>query len=155
MMSRPKQVDSKIPRGKAAFHTLLPAAAFLIGGTAGLETAGVATVGLTGLAMAVSVIGGPKLSLIGQLFKLIRRTFNLKPGQPEEAAPHVFAEAVGAVFLLGSAAALLWLSPVVGWTLALIVVGLAALNWLAGICVGCQMYLLIARLRGRVRLAAQ
>lgn len=150
-MPTPKQVDSKIPRGKAAFHTLLPAAAFLIGGTPGL-----AIVGLTGAAMAISVIGGPKVSLIGQAFKFIRRTFNLKPGQPEEVAPHIFAEAVGAVFLLASAAALLWLSPTfVGWALALIVVALAALNWLAGICVGCQMYLLIAKLRGRTRLAAQ
>jgi hypothetical protein len=149
-MSRPKQVDSKIPRGKAAFHTLLPAAAFLIGGTPGL-----AIVGLTGAVMAASVVGGPQLSVIGQAFKLIRRTFKLKPGQPEEAAPHIFAEAIGAIFLLSSAAALFWWKPAVGWGLALVVVALAALNWLAGICVGCQMYLLIARLRGRVRLAAQ
>jgi hypothetical protein len=149
-MSEPKQVDSKVPRGKAAFHTLLPALAFLIQGTPGLVI-----VGLTGAAMAVSVLGGPKVSLIGRAFKLIRRAFNLKPGQPEAAAPHIFAEAVGAIFLLGSAAALLWWKPTVGWGLALIVVALAALNWLAGICVGCQMYLLISRLRGRVRLAAQ
>jgi hypothetical protein len=149
-MSRPKQVDSKIPRGKAAFHTLLPAAAFLIGGTPGL-----AIVGLTGAAMAISVIGGPKVSLIGQAFKFIRRTFNLKPGQQEEAAPHIFAEMIGAIFLLASAAALFWWNATVGWALTLIVVALAALNWLAGICVGCQMYLLIARLRGRTRLAAQ
>ena len=152
-MARPKQVDSKVPRGKAAFHTLLPAAAFVVGGVN--KEVGLTIVGLTGLAMALSVAAGPRFSLIGRLFLAIRKSFKLKSGQPEEAAPHVFAEAVGAVFLLSSAAALAFISSsVLGWTLALIVVALAALNWLAGICVGCQVYLLIARLRGRVRLAS-
>jgi uncharacterized protein DUF4395 len=152
-LARPKQVDSKVPRGKAAFHTLLPAAAFVLGALS--KEVGLAIIGLTGLAMAVSVAAGPRYSLIGLLFRQLRKAFNLKPGKPEEAAPHVFAEAVGAVFLLSSAAALAFLSSsVLGWTLALIVVALAALNWLAGICVGCQVYLLIARLRGRVRLAS-
>jgi hypothetical protein len=151
-VARPKQVDSKVPRGKAAFHTLLPAVAFVLGAVN--KEVGLAIIGLTGLAMTVSVAAGPRYSLIGLLFRQLRKAFNLKPGKPEEAAPHVFAEGVGAVFLLSSAAALAFWSSVVGWTLALIVVGLAALNWLAGICVGCQVYLLIARLRGRVGLAS-
>ena len=35
------------------------------------------------------------------------------------------------------------------WTLALIVAALAGLAAVTGICVGCEMYLWLARLRGR------
>jgi type IV pilus assembly protein PilV len=44
-------------------------------------------------------------------------------------------------FLLGASA--------VGWTLTLIVTALAALAAVTGICVGCEMYLALARLRRR------
>jgi hypothetical protein len=149
-VARPKQVDSKVPRGKAAFHTLLPAAAFLLG-----EPAGPFVVLAVGLIMTASVAGGPKFSVFGRLFnQVIRPTLKIKPGSPEEAAPHLFAEALGALFLLASAAALFLGATTLGWALALLVVALAALNWLAGICVGCQTYLIIARLRGRAKLAA-
>lgn len=153
-MASARQVDSKLPRIKAAFHTFLPAAGFLVGGVA--ETAGVAIVGVTGLLMALSVTAGPNASVIGKAAVAVRKALSLKPGSPEDAAPHRFAEAVGAVFLVTSAA-LLGLSSfsVLGWGLSLAVVALAALNWLAGICVGCQMYLVLARLRGRVKLASQ
>lgn len=149
-MARPAQVDSKAPRGKAAFHAILPALAFLIG-----EPWGFVLIGGVGAAMAISVLAGPRWSLIGLAFNRgVRRIFRIKPGKLEESAPHVFAEAVGAVFLLGSATAGALGATTVGWVLALTVVALAALNWLAGICVGCQMYLLGTRLRNR-RLAAQ
>lgn len=151
-MSHPKQVDSKIPRAKAAFHTILPAAAFLFFPEG---SAGTIIVALTGLAVAASVVGGPKVSLFGRLFtQLIRPALKLAPGQPDDAAPHRFSEALGGVFLLGSAALLALGNTRVGWGLALLVVALAALNWLAGICVGCQTYLLIQRLRTRGRAVA-
>lgn len=152
-MSAPATVDSKVPRGKAAFHTLLPAIAFVIDATAGV-TAGRVIVGATGLAMAVSVIGGPRYSLLGRLFnQVVRPALRIGPGVQEDVAPHRFAELVGAVFLI-VAFGLLWVSEVAGWALVLIVVALAALNWLAGICVGCQMYLLGLRLRARMRATA-
>lgn len=152
-MASSRQVDSKLPRIKASFHTFLPAMGFLVGGVA--ESAGIVIITVTGLLMAVSVVAGPKASLIGKAAVGLRSALNLKRGTPEDAAPHRFAEAVGAIFLLLSAALLALTSfAVVGWGLSLVVVALAALNWLAGICVGCQMYLLIARLRGRARLAS-
>jgi hypothetical protein len=146
-MSSPAQVDSKVPRGKAAFHTLLPALAFLL--SAASLPAGRLLVGATGLAMAVSVVGGPRFSVFGKLFnKVIRPALRIGPGSPEDVAPHRFAEAIGAVCLL-AAFALLWVLETAGWAIVLLVVALAALNWLAGICVGCQLYLLGARLLGR------
>lgn len=145
-MASEAHVDSVVPRGKAVFHAVLPAIAFLVEGTG----AGV-IVGLTGLAMLVSVLGGPKLSIIGRAFNsLIRPALKIGPGKPEAAAPHRFAELVGAVFLLASAAFYLAGATSIAGSLALIVVALATLNAAAGICVGCQMYLLFKRLGNKV-----
>jgi uncharacterized protein DUF4395 len=139
----PAVVDSKVPRGKAAFHTLLPALAFLVD-----KPAGPIIVGVTGALMALSVLGGPTYSVFGKLFqKVVRPALKIGPGKPEVVAPHRFAEALGAVFLLAAAAAG-FSSGANEWIwkgLTLMVAALAALNWLAGICVGCQMYLLIKR----------
>jgi hypothetical protein len=147
-MSRPDQVDSKVPRGKAAFHTLLPVAAFLIDQP--LAPAGKVIIALTALAMTVSVVGGPRWSLFGRLFhQVIRPALKIGPGTREAAAPHRFAETMGAVFLLAATGAFLLGLAVVGWALSLLVAALAALNWLAGICVGCQMYPLVRRLGAR------
>lgn len=152
-MGAPTQVDSKVPRGKAAFHTLLPALAFLLY-AASPSPVGRLLVGATGLAMAISVVGGPRLSLFGRLFnQVIRPSLRIGPGTPEEVAPHRFAEAIGAVCLL-AAFGLMWVAEAAGWAIVLLVVALAALNWLAGICVGCQLYLIGARLLGRSKAAA-
>lgn len=144
-MARPEVVDSNLPRGKAAFHSLLPSAAYLIGGRPGAWI-----VTLTGLAMAASVLLGPKYSIFGRLFqKAIRPALRIGEGRKETVAPHRFAEAVGAVFLLAAALSFALDSLFVGWFLTLAVAALAALNWLAGICVGCQIYLVLQRFRAK------
>jgi len=147
-MTRPGQVDSQVPRGKAAFHTLLLVAAFLVDKP--FPPAGKVIVALTALAMTVSVLGGPRWSLFGRLFQqVVRPATHLGPGTIEAAAPHRFAEMVAAIVLLAATGAFLLGLAVVGWTLSLLVAALAALNWLAGFCVGCQMYVLLRRLRAR------
>lgn len=137
-------MDAAVPRGKAAFHAILPAAAFLIDTVA--SPAGKYLVGFTAIAMTLSVLGGPQWSLFGITFnKVIRPGFKIRPGAREAAAPHRFAETLGAVFLLAASASFLLGVAPLGWALALLVSALAAVNWLAGICVGCQMYVLIRR----------
>jgi hypothetical protein len=145
-VARPALVDSKVPRGKAAFHAILPALAFLVGGKAGPVIAGV-----TGVLMALSVLAGPRYSVFGILFKtVVRPVLKIGPGKLEEVAPHRFAEAIGAVLLVLAGAAGITGAPDVIWkSVSLLVAALAALNWLAGICVGCQMYLLFKRATAR------
>ena len=64
-----------------------------------------------------------------------------------------FAAAVGVAFLgLGSLAFLAG-APGVGWALALVVAALAGLAAATGLCVGCEMWLWVARRRG-VRVVA-
>ena len=142
-MGRPGQTDSAIPRNKAIIHAVIPALAFLLGG----KTSSYVLLS-TGLVMTLSVALGPRYSLFGIIVRKLRSRLGAKPGKVEEAAPHVFAEAVGAAFLLGASAAYATGRTTLGAGLALIVVALATLNAAAGICVGCQAYLLFRRLRG-------
>jgi hypothetical protein len=61
--------------------------------------------------------------------------------------PHRFAQGLGAVFL---AVGFIFLGQdyaALGWGLAWLVVGLAALNLFAGFCVGCAVYYWLSRLR--------
>jgi thiol-disulfide isomerase/thioredoxin len=55
------------------------------------------------------------------------------------------------VFLGASTIAFSFGASTLGWTLALIVAALAAAAATTGICVGCEMYVLLVRLRGGVR----
>lgn len=145
-MARSKQVDSAIPRGKAAFHAVIPAAAFLLGHPTGTWIAAI-----TGVVMLASVLAGPRGSVFGLLFQnVVRPLINIKPGRVEEAAPHRFAELVGALFLLAASAVETAGLSGLSQALILIVVALATLNALAGICVGCQLYLVFKRTQAKL-----
>lgn len=122
-------------------HALLPAVAFLAG-----PPWAVYLLAFTGLAMTASVWGGPSLSLFGWLFNsVLKPALHIKPGRPEDPRPHRFAEALGAACLLAAAVFYATGPMVVGQVLSLMVVALALLNAVGGICVGCQMYLLVRR----------
>jgi hypothetical protein len=70
------------------------------------------------------------------------------PAELEDPRPPRFAATIGVVFLVAASLAFLAGSAVVGWTLALIVAALAGLAATTGICVGCEVYLFLARRRG-------
>lgn len=87
------------------------------------------------------------------LFKLIYQKW-LKPANllkpniiDDDPAPHRFAQAVGALFLLASSSVLLVLgNPGLGWGLAWVVIVLAAINLFFGFCTGCFMYYQLDRI---------
>jgi hypothetical protein len=144
-MSAPAQVDSVVPRAKAWFHAILPAIAFVVG-----VPIAPYLLAFTGLVMAVSVLAGPRYSLFGRLFnQVIRPAARIGKGRPEPVAPHRFAEALGAICLIAAAIFYFAGAHGAGQVLTLMVVALALLNAAAGICIGCQMYLLIKRAQGR------
>lgn len=130
-----------MPRAKAWIHAFLAGLSFL----AGLPIAPY-LLAATGLAMAASVLGGPRFSVFGRLFNsLLRPAMRIQPGHPEDPRPHRFAEALGAICLLAAAVFYVTGPVVAGQVLSLMVVALALLNAAGGICVGCQMYLLMRR----------
>jgi ABC-type uncharacterized transport system permease subunit len=72
----------------------------------------------------------------------------LKPRIVEDdPAPHRFAQAIGAVFLIASILLLfLTTAHIAGWTLDLIVFALSGLNFSVGFCAGCFVYYHLGRL---------
>jgi Domain of unknown function (DUF4395) len=66
----------------------------------------------------------------------------------DDPAPHRFAQAVGASFLVASTICLFALpeAPAVGWGLDLIVFVLATLNLTVGFCAGCFVYYQLGRI---------
>jgi Domain of unknown function (DUF4395) len=79
-------------------------------------------------------------------FELVQPRFG--EGPVEDSRPPRFANLVGVV-VLGGASVLLALGyDTAGWALGLLVAGLALLAATTGLCVGCELYRLGARLRG-------
>lgn len=96
---------------------------------------------------------GPKYGPVLVFFAKVVRPRLDPPAELEDPRPPRFAATVGVIFLVGSTAAFVAGAATLGWALALIVAALAALAATTGICVGCELYLLVARRRG-VELAA-
>jgi hypothetical protein len=79
-------------------------------------------------------------------FELIQP--RVREGELEDSRPPRLANAIGTLFL-GAAAAAWWLgAPVVGTVLGGIVAALALVAASTGLCAGCELYRLTARLRG-------
>ena len=99
---------------------------------------------------AVMLIGTffPNIALFKAVYWFLLKP--LKIARPDvrrdNPEPHLFAQGVGGIVLLAATLAFLAGAPVAGWALAWVVVALAALNLLAGICVGCLMYYWLNRL---------
>ena len=103
-------------------------------------------VAFVGLVMLVGTLYPP-----ASLFKLIysrvlKPAGLLKPNLvADEPQPHLFAQGVGALFLVVASIAFLAGLPILGWGLAAIVAVLAAVNLFLGFCLGCFMYYQLAR----------
>ena len=102
--------------------------------------------GLVSLVMlAGSAVGRPGFGWV--YTRLLRPRGWVKPDvlldNPE---PHRFAQGFGGVVTIAGFLALLGGLPVLGWALAWLVAGLAALNLFGGFCVGCAMYYWLNRL---------
>jgi uncharacterized protein DUF4395 len=69
-------------------------------------------------------------------------------GRIEDSRPPRFANQVGAAFLSVATIAFLAGAATFGWVLVLIVSTLALFSAMSGICLGCEMYVAIARARG-------
>jgi len=105
---------------------------------------------LVAFVSAVMLIGTvfPKVALFKAVYWYILKPAKIaRPDvRRDNPEPHLFAQGVGGTFLLVATAAFFANIAVLGWTLAWIVVALAALNLFAGICVGCMMYYWFNRL---------
>jgi hypothetical protein len=132
-------IDSRGPRSNQAVIGTLALVAFL----AGWEW----LPALLALQLAVGLTLGRRFCLpCLAYFELIQPRFG--EGPIEDSRPPRFANLVGLMFLGGATLAFLLGAPAVGWTLTLIVAALALLAAATGLCAGCEVYKLTARLRG-------
>jgi hypothetical protein len=132
-------IDSRAPRANQAVIGALALLAFLTGAEW--------LVALLAAQLAIGLTLGRRFCLPCLLyFELIQPRFG--EGPIEDSRPPRFANMVGVAFLGAATAAFLLGLPALGWTLALIVSALALLAATTGLCAGCEMYRLSARLRG-------
>jgi uncharacterized iron-regulated membrane protein len=132
-------IDPRGPRFAAAITTVVLALAFV------LDSAWV--LGFQVLVFAVAAIAGLQWSPYAWLYRTLVRPRLAPPAELEDPAPPRFAQAVGLVVAglgLVFAVAGVDLAVEVGAGLAFIA---AALNAVFGLCLGCELYLLLARLR--------
>ena len=104
-------------------------------------------IGLLAAQLAVGLTLGRRFCLPCLLYFEVLQP-RLGEGRLEDARPPRFANIVGVVFLGAATLALVLGASTIGWVLALIVSALALLAATTGLCVGCEAYLWIARLRG-------
>lgn len=132
------QIDPRGPRF-AALVTTCVFIAVLITGSAWLLAA-------QAVVFAIATVFGLRYAPYGQVYKYLIRPRLGPPGELEDEAPPRFAQGVGLVIsvagVIGYATGLTGLG-IVAAALGLIA---AFLNGAFGLCLGCEMYLLIRRI---------
>jgi hypothetical protein len=138
-------VDSRGPRFGAAITTAVLAVVLVTAGASHL-VAGLILLVQT-LVFAVGALAGLRYAPYGLIFRYLVRPRLGPPSKTEQEAPPRFSQGVGMVFAgigtIGFAAGL----PVLGIVFAAFALAAAFLNAVFDYCVGCQMYLLIQRIR--------
>jgi hypothetical protein len=132
-------IDSRAPRTNQAIVGTLSLVAFLTGWWPIL--------GLLAAQLAIGLTFGRRYCLPCLLyFEVLQPRFG--EGPIEDSRPPRFANIVGVIFLGAATLAHAVGFPAIGWGLGLIVAALALLAATTGLCVGCEMYKIGARIRG-------
>jgi len=138
-------VDSRGPRFGAVITTVVLAVVLVTAGVSHLA-AGWILFAQT-LVFAVGALAGLRYAPYGLIFRHLVRPRLGPPSKTEPEAPPRFSQGVGMVFAgvgaIGFAAGL----PVLGVVFAAFALTAAFLNAAFDYCLGCQMYLLIQRIR--------
>lgn len=133
------QIDPRGPRF-GAILTMVMFAVVLVTGNVWVLTA-------QAVVFAAGTFGGLTASPYGLAYKWLVRPRLGPPAELEDAAPPRFAQAVGLVIsLAGIAGYAAGLTPL-GLTAAALGLVAAVLNGVFGLCLGCEMYLMIRRAR--------
>jgi Domain of unknown function (DUF4395) len=138
-------VDSRGPRFGASITTVVLAVVLITAGVSHL-VAGWLLFAQT-LIFAVGALAGLRYAPYGLIFRHLVRPRLGPPSKTEPEAPPRFSQGVGMVFAgigaIGFAAGV----PLIGIVFAAFALAAAFLNAAFDYCLGCQMYLLIQRIR--------
>jgi hypothetical protein len=143
--TQPDRVDVRGPRFAAWITTAVLVVALIISPIS--PPAAAILLGLQAVVFAIGAIGGPRRHPYGQVFgKLVAP--RLGPVKEREPVPPLkFAQLVGLVFAVCGVAGFVAGVPLVGVIATAAALVAAFLNAAFGICLGCQLYPLVARFR--------
>ena len=143
------RVDVRGPRFAAWVTTAVLALALIVSAASPLAAAVI--LGVQAVIFAIGAVGGPRRHPYGRVFAsaVAPRLGPVKEREP--VAPLKFAQLVGLIFALVGVAGFAVGAFVVGFFVGLVATAAALmaafLNAAFGICLGCQLYPLVARLR--------
>ncbi|MDH6243125.1 DUF4395 domain-containing protein [Mycobacterium sp. OTB74] len=142
---QPQQVDVRGPRSAAWVTTAVLVVALLV--SAASPAAAAVVLGLQAVVFAVGAIGGPRKHPYGRIFATLVAP-RLGPVTEKEPIPPLkFAQLVGLLFAVAGAVGFGAGITALGLTATAFALIAAFLNAAFGICLGCQIYPLVARLR--------
>jgi Domain of unknown function (DUF4395) len=139
------QVDVRGPRFVAWITTAVLVIALIVSGVSTLAAAVI--LGLQAVVFAIGAVGGPQRHPYGMVFANVVAP-RLGPVSGREPVPPLkFAQLVGFVFAAIGVAGFAAGAPLVGVIATAAALAAAFLNAAFGICLGCQLYPLVVRLR--------
>jgi Domain of unknown function (DUF4395) len=144
-IAQPNTVDVRGPRFTAWVTTAVLVAALIV--SAASPPAAAVILGVQAVIFAIGAVGGPRRHPYGRIFASLVAP-RLGPVQDREpVAPLKFAQLVGLIFAVLGAVGFAAGAFLVGVIATAAALAAAFLNAAFGICLGCQLYPLVARLR--------
>ncbi len=145
LTTKPDVVDVRGPRFAAWVTTAVLVAALIVAGAS--PSAAAVLLGVQALIFAIGAVGGPRRHPYGRLFATVVAPRLGPVTEREPVAPLKFAQLVGLIFALVAVAGFATGAFLVGVIATAAALVAAFLNAAFGICLGCQLYPLVARLR--------
>lgn len=140
--STPKPIDPRGPRLNQAVLTVALLGGFLA------NFRWIAAVFAVVLFLGAAF--GPKYGPVLAFYAKVVKPQLSPPVELEDPRPPRFAATIGVVFLVAATIAFVAKANTLGWVLTLIVAALAGLGASTGLCIGCEAYLIGARvMKGR------
>ncbi len=142
---QPDRVDVRGPRFAAWVTTAVLVLALVVSAASPLAAAVI--LGVQAVIFAIGAVGGPRRHPYGRVFAgvVAPRLGPVKEREP--VAPLKFAQLVGLIFAVVGATAFAAGAFLVGVIATAFALVAAFLNAAFGICLGCQLYPLVARMR--------
>jgi len=139
------RVDVRGPRFAAWVTTAVLVLALIVSAASPLAAALI--LGAQAVIFAIGAISGPRRHPYGRVFASVVAPRLGPVEEREPVAPLKFAQLVGLVFAVVGAAGFAADAPLVGVVATAAALVAAFLNAAFGICLGCQLYPLVARFR--------
>ena len=133
------EIDARGPRFSAALTTVVLALA-LVTGWVWLAT-------FQAVVFAIGAIKGPQFTPYAFIYRTLIKPRLKSPLRTEDVRPPQFAQSIGLLFALVALAGDATGTPVVFTVAVAAALAAAFLNAAFDFCLGCQVYLLLARLR--------